>query len=273
MFKGLRTLVVCSLLGFVCTCATIAQANAQSILNEVQQRGTVRVATVTGSPPFAFTDNNGNLEGFDIDIAKLIAKSLFNDENKIEFVRTSFDGRWETVNSGRADFGIMGTTIYPARLLQANFTEGYIDSGNGCLVKKNSPYHSFKDLNDSKVTIAFLNIAQDHKRHDEMYPKAKTLYLEHQADQYAAVQSGQASAACTDYPVLAYAVKQHPDQLRMLPGMTQGVYNNAIFMKQGDFQWWLYLNTMVNEMKHGSLYTDYNKIYEKWFGTHAPPER
>ena len=246
MFKPLRTALLCSFLAAAFAAASIAQASAQSILNEVQQRGTLRVATVTGSPPFAFTDKNGNLEGFDIDIAHLIAKSLFNDENKIEFVRTSFDGRWETVNSGRADFGIMGTTIYPARLLQANFTEGYIDSGNGCLVKKNSSIKNFKDLNASNVTIAFLNIAQDHKRHDELYPKSKTLYLEHQADQYAAVQSGQATAACTDYPVLAYAVSQHPNELRMLPGMTQGVYNNAIFMKQGDFQWWLYLNTMVS---------------------------
>ncbi|MGH7685042.1 MAG: hypothetical protein ACREMT_11905, partial [Vulcanimicrobiaceae bacterium] len=66
---------------------------------------------------------------------------------------------------------------------------------------------------------------------------------------------------------------EHPDQLRMLPGMTQGVYNNAIFMKKGDFQWWYTLNTLVDEMRHGSLYTDYDKIYMKWFGKHAPPER
>jgi polar amino acid transport system substrate-binding protein len=273
MFRALRTLVFSSLWALAFVCASLAQAQAQSLLGDVQQRGTLRVATVTGSPPFAFADKDGNLEGFDIDIARLIAKNLLGDENKIEFVRTSFDGRWETVSSGRADFGIMGTTIYPPRLLQADFTMGYVDSGNGCLVKKASPYHGFADLNRPNVTIAFLNVAPDHKRHDTLYPKAKALYFEQQAAQYAAVLSGQASAACTDFPVLAYAVKLHPDQLRMLPGMTQGVYNNAIFMKKGDFQWWLYLNTMVNEMLHGSLYTDYDKIYEKWFGRHAPPER
>jgi polar amino acid transport system substrate-binding protein len=273
MFRAVRTLVVSSLCALTFAGASLARASAQSILNEVQSRGVVRVATVTGSPPFAFTDKNGNLEGFDIDIARLIAKALFDDDKKIQFVRTSFDGRWETVNSGRADFGIMGTTIYPPRLKLAAFTEGYVDSGNGCLVKKSSPYHSFADLNRPNVTIAFLNVAPDHKRHDTLYPKAKALYFPQQADQYAAVLSGQAEAACTDYPVLAWAVKQHPTQLRMLPGMTQGVYNNAIFLKQGDFEWWLYLNTLVNEMRHGSLYTDYNKIYEKWFGVHAPPER
>lgn len=273
MFTVLRTLVVCALLALTFVAVQPRAASAQSLLNEVQQRGTVRVATTTGSPPFAFVDKDGNLAGFDIDIAKLIAKALFNDESKIEFVRTTFDGRFETVNTGRADFGIMVTTIYPARLLQAAFTEGYIDSGNGCLVRKTSSYHSFGDLNRPNVTIAFLNVEPDHKRHDTLYPKSKALYFSQQAAQYAAVLSNQAQAACTDRPFLAWIVSQHPSELRMLPGTTQGTYNNAIFMKAGDFTWWLYLNTLVNEMRHGSLYTDYDKVYQKWFGVHAPPER
>jgi ABC-type amino acid transport substrate-binding protein len=167
----------------------------------------------------------------------------------------------------------MVTTVYPARLLQAAFTEGYIDSGNGCLVRKNSQLKAFADLNRPNVTIAFLNVEPDHKRHEQLYPKSKALYLTQQAAQYAAVLSGQAQAACTDRPFLAWIVSQHKNELRMLPGTTQGTYNNAIFMKQGDFQWWLYLNTLVNEMRHGSLYTDYDQIYMKWFGVHAPPER
>lgn len=275
MFRIVRMLLACSLFALAPFVMHAQAANAQStsLLTEVQQRGTVRVATTTGSPPFAFVDKDGQLAGFDIDIAKLVAKALFNDENKIEFVRTTFDGRFETVNSGRADFGIMVTTIYPARLLQAAFTEGYIDSGNGCLVRKNSPLHSFADLNRPNVTIAFLNVEPDHKRHETLYPKSKALFLTQQAAQYAAVLSGQAQAACTDRPFLAWIVSQHPNELRMLPGVTQGTYNNAMFMKAGDFQWWLYLNTLVNEMRHGSLYTDYDKIYMKWFGVHAPPER
>src|SRR5579872_3276540 len=99
-----------------------AQTTAgQSLLDEVLQRGQVRVATTTGSPPFAFIDAKGNLVGFDIDVARLLAKSLFNDPNKVNFVRTSFDGRWTTVNSGQADFGIMITTIQPARALHVAF--------------------------------------------------------------------------------------------------------------------------------------------------------
>ncbi|MGH7706351.1 MAG: transporter substrate-binding domain-containing protein [Vulcanimicrobiaceae bacterium] len=251
-----------------------AQSTAQeSLLKQVLARGTLRVATTTVSPPFEFIDKDGQLAGFDIDIAHLIAKALFNDPNKVEFVRTSFDARWDTVNSGRADFGIMNTTIYPARLLNAAFTEGYIDSGNGCLVKKGSAIKNFADINRPNVTVALLNIEPDRQRKQEFFPKAHALFLTSQAAQYEAVLSGQAEAACTDRPFLAWQVKQHPTQLAMLSGTTKGSLNNAIFLKQGDFEWWLYLDTMVHEMKHGSLYTDYNQIYEKWLGEHAPPER
>lgn len=245
----------------------------ESVLDQVLSRGKVRVAVTTGSPPFAFIDQKGEVVGFDIDIARLIAKSMFNDPNAIELVRTSFDARWATVNTGRADFGIMITTIYPERALRVAFTEAYVDSGNGCLVKKGSDIKNFADINRPNVTVALLNVAPDQKRREEFYPKAKALFFDMQAAQYSAVLSGQADAACTDRPFLEWVVSQHSDKLQMVPGTTAGTFNNAIFLKLGDFRWWLFLNTLVREMKSGSLYTDYNRLFQKWFGRSAPPQR
>jgi len=42
--------------------------------------------------------------------------------------------------------------------------------------------------------------------------------------------------------------------------------NNAIFLKPGDFKWWLVLDTMVSEMMGGVTFEDYSAIYRKWFG-------
>ena len=44
------------------------------------------------------------------------------------------------------------------------------------------------------------------------------------------------------------------------------VTNNAIYMKQGDFKWWLALDTYVGEMRGGSMFKDYSASYTKWFG-------
>src|SRR5688572_25217502 len=84
-----------------------------SRLDEIVKRDKLIVATFGTAPPFCFADEKGELVGFDVDIAKLIAKYLLGDEKKIEFITVTSEGRWPAVNSGRADFGIASTTVYP----------------------------------------------------------------------------------------------------------------------------------------------------------------
>ena len=56
------------------------QAQEKSKLDEVLQRGKVIVGVTSEAPPFGFIDEKGALVGFDIDIAKLIAKYLFGKD-------------------------------------------------------------------------------------------------------------------------------------------------------------------------------------------------
>jgi polar amino acid transport system substrate-binding protein len=49
--------------------------------------------------------------------------------------------------------------------------------------------------------------------------------------------------------------------------------NNGIFLKQGDFRLWLLLDTLVGEMRGGSLYGEYKAIHEKWFGVPPPHDK
>lgn len=58
-----------------------------------------------------------------------------------------------------------------------------------------------------------------------------------------------------------------------LPGQLGSVNNNALFMKPGDFTFWLCLNTIVGEYTHGSRYGEYQALFHKWFGRDAPPAR
>ena len=117
------------------------QAQEKSKLDEVLQRGKVIVGVTSEAPPFGFIDEKGALVGFDIDIAKLIAKYLFGkDESpaRIEFLKQGFAARWPNVESGAVDFGIQVTTILPDRVLRVGFTRPYIDSGIVMIVKKDS---------------------------------------------------------------------------------------------------------------------------------------
>lgn len=242
-----------------------SHAAEQSKLDEVLQRGKVIVGVTSESPPFGFIDQSGNLVGFDIDIAKLVARSLFGGKENIEFVKEGFAARWANVQTGKIDFGIQVTTVYPDRMLKVAFTRGYIDSGIVMVVKKDSPIQKITDLNDPKYTVAHLTAPIQAKRAEMYYPKAHTITFDNIAAQFTAVVTGRADAAQLDTPIAMYYAKDHKD-IRVLKQSLTDPTNNAIFLRQGDFKWWLVLDSMVAEMRGGSLFSEYSKIYEKWFG-------
>ena len=88
---------------------------------------------------------------------------------------------------------------------------------------------------------------------------------EHVGGQFGRNFFGRADAAQLDTPVARWYVKQNPD-MRILDEALVPPTNNAVFLKMGDFKFWLVLDTLVGEMKGGSLYNEYAAIYEKWFG-------
>ena len=245
--------------------AAAASAQEKSRLDEVLARGKVIVGVTSEAPPFGFVDDKGELVGFDIDIAKLVAKGLFGDPSKIEFVRQGSAARWPNVNSGKVDFGIQSTTIFPERMLQVAFTRGYIDSGIAVLVKKDSKIVKPADLNNESITVAHLATPVAEERAKKYYPKAKSLIFDSVNAQVTAVRTGRADAAITDLPITLWYAKQNPD-LRSLDTIIGAPTNNALFLKAGDFKWWLILDTMVSEMLGGVTFEEYADIYRKWFG-------
>ncbi len=266
-----RTLM--SVLAAVSLAGMITPATAQtSKLDEIVKRDKLIVATFASAPPFCYTDEKGNLVGFDIDVARLIAKSLLGDEKKIEFVTVTSEGRWPAVNSGKADIGIATTTVYPDRALRVGFTRPYIDSGMSILVRKELNVKSLAQLNNSKYTLANLSNPQMQERQKKFLPNVKVLTFDTPSAMFTALKAGQASAMQMDTPVLNWYAANNKE-LVVLPENLSVVQGNAIFMKPGDFQLWLWRDTMVQEMTEGSRYTDYNEIYKKWFGRNAPPQR
>lgn len=253
--------------------ATTAAAQEKSRLQTVLERGRLIVATFSTAPPFCYTDEKGQLVGFDIDIARLLATALFRDPNKVEFVVVTAEGRWPAIESGRTDMGIATTTIYPDRALRVAFTRPYVDTGVAVLVRKDSGIKSLTDFNQDKFTIADLNNPQQADRAKRLIPKAKIGTYDTPAAQVLAVRSGRANGAQLDIPVADWYASNNKDEFEVLPELMGYSQNNAIFMKQGDFSWWLWLDTVVGEMRSGSYYGEYSDIYQKWFGKKPPPQK
>jgi polar amino acid transport system substrate-binding protein len=245
--------------------AAPATAQEKSRLDEVLARGKVIVGVSSEAPPFGFVNEKGELDGFDIDIAKLIAKATFGDPTKIELFRQGFAARWPNVQNGTVDFGIQVTTIYADRAQRVAFTRPYIDSGIVVVVKKDSPIKAIADLNAPGNTVAHLTAPVQEERGKRLYPRAQFVTFDSTAAQFNAVKLGRATAAQLDAPVAWWYAKDNPD-IRVLEEWLTDITNNAIFLRQGDFRWWLYLDTLVAEMTGGSLFSEYRQIYKKWFG-------
>ncbi len=243
------------------------QAIAEDVskLDEVVARGKLIVGVSSESPPFGFIDDHGELVGFDVDIAKLIARSLFDGKENIEFVKQPFSARWANVNTNKVDMGIQLTTIYADRLLNVSFTRSYIDSALVVVTRAESNISKIEDLNSTSHTISILTAPIEKDIADRLWPDAQTLTFDSTAAQLAALQSKRATAVILDLPVANYYATLDPS-LKVMPELVTDLANNAIFMKPGDFKWWYYLDTMVSEMRGGSLYSEYSTIYKKWFG-------
>src|SRR5262245_14845355 len=92
-----------------------AQAASSSLLRTVLDRGRLIVGTGSTNPPWHFEDDKGQLTGMDIAMARILAKGLFDDPTKIEFVKQDPAARIPNITTGKVDVVIQFMTITPAR--------------------------------------------------------------------------------------------------------------------------------------------------------------
>jgi len=86
------------------------------------------------------------LQGFDIDISKVIAKGLFNDPEKVEFVVQGSDARIPNLLTDKVDISCQFITVTASRAQQVAFTLPYYREGVALLLPANSRYQQIDDL-------------------------------------------------------------------------------------------------------------------------------
>jgi polar amino acid transport system substrate-binding protein len=265
------TVAIASLL--VTTVVSVPSANAAE-LKDILSRGKLIVGTGSGNPPFHFLDTSGKLVGMDIDIAKAIAKGLFNDETKVEFVQQASDSRIPNVVSGKVDITCQFMTVTATRAQQVAFTNPYYREGVGLLLKKNGKYKNFAALlkagSAAKVSI-LQNVTADDYVHAAL-PKAKVLQYAETALIYTALDAGRVDAAASDQSAIAWLVASNPTKyVDSGYGWMPQTYSCAV--KQGDQVWLNFVNQVLNEAMTGVDFDAYQASFKKWFGVTLPPPK
>jgi ABC-type amino acid transport substrate-binding protein len=103
-----------------------------SRLEAISKRGFLRVGYFKDSLPFAFTNSEGTLVGFDIEMAHLLAKAL---DVSLEFVRIDREKVAVLLNDGYCDIVMSGVAITSVRLREMAFSLPYMDNTVGFIVK------------------------------------------------------------------------------------------------------------------------------------------
>jgi polar amino acid transport system substrate-binding protein len=256
--------------------STVPSAFAQeSQLDVVLKRDKLIVGTYSTSPPLAYIDDSGNLVGLEIDMAHAIAKDLLGDPNKVEFVVLQSDGRFPAALSGKIDFGLCSTTITGDRAVRIAFTRPYLDTGGSIIARRDAGIKTVLELNNSKFTYAILNVPPAIARAKQVLPNVTQLLLDSPSALFLAVKTGRATAFAIDKPIADYYEAENQDLVRLDTTGTPFAYvsQDSIFLKPGDFKWWLFLDTWVGELRGGSRYDQYVEWYHKWLKKDPPPQR
>lgn len=118
MIKKLSFLLISALT--VITMAACGGSNADDLLSEIEERGTIRVSTDANYAPQSYLDESGDFVGFDIDVATEIAERLGVE---VEFVTPDWDvitaGNW----GGQWDMSVGSMTVTTDRQEVLDFAE------------------------------------------------------------------------------------------------------------------------------------------------------
>lgn len=150
---------------------------------------------------------SGRIEGFDIDMARLVAEAIFGDPDRIELKVITAAQRIPSLQEGTVDLVARNMTITCDRWTQIAFSAEYYRSGQKVLVPLASTATSIEDLAGARV-CAPAGTSSLAKLED--YPEIEAVAATTSTDCLVKFQQGEVEAITGDDTVLAGMAAQDP---------------------------------------------------------------
>lgn len=186
------------------------QAVAQdSVIETIKRRGALKVGMST-FVPWAMRNKDGDLIGFEIDVAKKLAEDMGVE---VEFVPTAWDGIIPALISGTFDVIIGGMSITPARNMTVNFTDPYAHSAVGVMahIGEAEGLAWPGDYNATDVTFSCRRGASPCEYIKKHFPKATLRLFDDQAQVVQEVLNGNATVMLSSQPLPAFTIYDNPE--------------------------------------------------------------
>jgi len=228
------------------------------VWSRVQASGALRVGIDASYPPFETLDENGQIVGFDADLANEIGKRL---GLRVEFINIAYDGLLDALLTDRADVLISALADLPQVAGKAAFTLPYYNAGDTLIVVADSGIQSMEDMSGRTLAVEFGSGGDVEARAWER--RLSQLTVKRFPDPNAAVAaviSGEADGALVDGIAARLAVGQNP-RLALAGNVNDVLFAIAVPSKGIELR--KQLNQTIKEMSSDG--TNFQLIV-RWFG-------
>ncbi|MFC0451228.1 glutamate ABC transporter substrate-binding protein [Rhodococcus jostii] len=234
------------------------------LVADVLARGRLIVGVDQNTNLFSFRDpNTDTLEGFDVDVAREIARDLLGDPTKVEFRLLTQGGRFDALEKNQVDIVAQTITITCERAERVAFSTVYFEADQRVLVTRGSAISGPADLAGKRVCAAADTTSLDTIR--RVQPQATIVAVPDWADCLVVLQQRQADAVSTDDSILAGLAEQDPALEIVGPSLETQPYGIGINKT----------NTELVRLVNGTLdrlRTDgmWMSLYDRWLTVLGP---
>ncbi|PIE59152.1 MAG: amino acid ABC transporter substrate-binding protein [Desulfobulbus propionicus] len=240
----------------------IKQIAAESTIEQIAQRGTIRVG-MDIFEPWAMKNKKGELIGFEIDVARKFAQDMGVE---IEFVPTKWSGIIGSLVAGKFDVIIGGMAVMPKRNLQINFSSPYYYTMQGVLAnRKKAEGFTLADFNKPDVMIAARLGSTAAEAARKAFPKARLRLFDDEPSAVQEVQNGRVHAMVSDQPLPKNKAAESPE---VFIAFNEALMKEPIGfgLRKGDVDTLNYFNNWIELVRSRGWIEE---RYHYWFETTA----
>jgi L-cystine transport system substrate-binding protein len=240
---------------------TAVAAHAEDLLDSVKQAGVLKIGLEGTYPPFDSRNSEGQLEGFDVDVAKAVAAKL---GVKPEFIPTEWSGIIAALQAGKFDVIVNQVTITPQRQQAVDFSQPYTYSA-AQLIQRADDKREFNSLDEFKGDKKLgVTLGTNYDQMARAVPGINVQTYPGAPEKLRDLAAKRIDATIDDRLMLPYIIKN--SQLPLRPGaILKGAnQDQGIPFRKGNPKFAKALDDALTSLKQdGTL----KKISMHWFGT------
>ncbi|BCZ17181.1 Glutamine ABC transporter, periplasmic glutamine-binding protein GlnH [Helicobacter sp. NHP19-003] len=266
LFK-IFSLFFVAILGFMGCSDHKAQAE-EGTLASIKERGVLKVGVFSDKPPFGYMDGKGQFQGFDVYIARRIAKDLLGDASKVQFIPVEAAARVEFLKANKVDIIMANFTKTKERAEVVDFAKPYMKVALG-VVSKDGVIKSIEDLKGKPLIVNKGTTADFY--FSKHYPNISLLKYDQNTETFLALKDNRAPALAHDNTLLLAWVKKNPEFKVGIPSLgDQDVIAPAV--KKGHKELLEWLNNEIDKLtKEGFMKEAYNATLKPVYGDSIDP--